>query len=126
MNLKDRFFRYNVYFRQGHTFYLAYMLAMCNFMVIQYRLLIESVPFLQMVFPSMLVFAGFSIVCYFPLATLIGWLDYKRGSIPTQSTVMMQNSPYAKDQMRGLWLISKGRGDEAAEIFERWMGKHEE
>lgn len=85
--IKDRLLRYIVYFRRGHSFYLAFAISMANFLVIQYRLLIGYIPALSKIFGKLLVFATLFTAIYLPLATFIGWLDTKRMTVPTESEV---------------------------------------
>ena len=79
-----RLLRWIVYFRRGHSSWFAMLLSFLNFIVIQYRLLIEQIPFLRNMFSSLTVFTLLFIAVYVPTATLFGWLDYKRLTKPRE------------------------------------------
>ena len=82
--MKHRLLRWIVYFRRGHSSWFAMALGFLNFIVIQYRLLIENVPFLKNIFVRLWVFALLFIAVYVPVATLVGWIDYKRLTKPRE------------------------------------------
>ncbi len=116
----ERFYRYSVYFRRGHGVYLAFLVAMLNFVVIQYRLLVQYIKPLDVIFPTLTIFAVAFIPVYIILATVIGWWDTKRGTMQTESIVGVRANPYFRDVAKALELIAQGRGQEAAEILRRW------
>ena len=80
--VKPRLLRYWTYFRRGHSVYLIFAISFLNFVVIQWRLLIEQIDFLESVFHHFYVFTILFFITYIPLATIIGWIDYKRGAVP--------------------------------------------
>ena len=90
-----RLARWYVYFRRGHTGYLALLVALANFVVIQYRLLIQYVPSLQIVFQNLTTFIVVFILTYLPLTIFVGWLDYKRFIYPKEAAIMTEANPYA-------------------------------
>ena len=47
-NPRDRLLRWLTYFRRGHNAYLVFLVSFANFVVIQYRLLIEYIPALKL------------------------------------------------------------------------------
>ncbi len=116
----ERFYRYWVYFRRGHGVHLALIVALLNFLVIQYRLLIQLVKPLDVLFPSLTIFALAFIPTYAIIATLLGWWDYKRGTVRTEAVVGVEANPYFRDVATALELMAQGRGQEAAEILKRW------
>ncbi|MHA1664400.1 MAG: hypothetical protein ACTSVW_01035 [Candidatus Njordarchaeales archaeon] len=118
--MKGRILRYWTYFRRGHSTYLVFFLSFANFMVIQYRLLIEYVPFLEALFYSLTTFVATFCLVYIPLATIIGWLDYKKFAVPMDSTVMAKASPWNRDLVRALILICDGKNEEAKKILQKW------
>jgi len=85
--IKERVFRYIVYFRRGHGSWLAYLISFTNFVVIQYRLLIERVPFLESLIPSFTAFVVTFFLIYVPLAIVIGRYDIKRATVPKEVEV---------------------------------------
>ena len=81
---RKRLFRLIVYFRRGHGTWFAMWMSFLNFIVIQYRLLIENVWFLRNFFTSLSMFAAMFLAIYIPVATLVGWLDYKKMTKPRE------------------------------------------
>ena len=119
--MKSRILRYWTYFRRGHGTYLVFLLSFANFMVIQYRLLIEYVPFLEALFSSLMAFAVSFFLVYVPMATMIGWLDYKRFAVPVDLTVMAKANPWVQDLTRALMLMCDERYDDAKKILQKWI-----
>jgi len=117
---KERLLRWWIYFRRGHATYLVFFLSFANFIVIQYRLLVEYVPALSLFFTSLLSFAIAFFLVYIPLAVAIGWYDYKRFAVPVESTVGARASPYNRDLALALKLIAEGKNKEAVKILEKW------
>ena len=134
--MKDKILRYWTYFRRGHNIYLVMFVSFMNFIVIQYRLLIEAIPTLKAIFSHMIIFLISFIVAYIPVAIMIGWWDYKRGAVPTESILNVKASPYVKDtikiqklNMEALILYMNNKREEANEkmkkalkILEKWNG----
>lgn len=118
--LKNRVLRYWAYFRRGNSTYLVFLISFANFIVIQYRLLIQYVPFLEAIFSSLLVFALTFFLIYVPLATVIGWADYKKGAVPIETSLIAQTGPWYRDISRALILICEGKYDEAKKLLEKW------
>jgi hypothetical protein len=123
MAKKSRILRYWTYFRRGHGTYLAFFMSFANFMVIQYRLVIEYVSFLEALFSSLTIFALTFFVVYVPAATIIGWLDYKKLAVPVDATVSARANPWVRDLATALALMAEGKNEEAKEILKKWMGE---
>jgi len=119
--MKDRLIRWWVYFRRGHSTYLTFLLSFLNFIVIQYKLVIESIPSLYAMFPNLIKFVVIFLLIYPPMSVLVGWLDFKKGAVPVESAVGALASPWAKDVARSLSLICEGRYEEAKKILEKWV-----
>lgn len=64
-------------FRNGHSIYLIFLMTFANFVVIQYGLLIDRVPFLSNMFGSIWIFAIIYICLYVPIAMVIGYWHRK-------------------------------------------------
>lgn len=120
--MKSKILRYWTYFRRGHGTYLAFLLSFANFMVIQYRLLIEYVSFLEALFSSLTAFAVSFFLIYLPVATVIGWLDYKKFAVPMDAMVAAKANPWVQDLAKALMLISDGKNEEAKEVLWKWVG----
>ena len=53
-NPRNFLLRLWAYFRRGHSAYLSFILSFANFVVLQYRLLIQYVPFLKYLFMNII------------------------------------------------------------------------
>ena len=121
--MKGKILRYWTYFRRGHGTYLVFFLSFANFMVIQYRLVVQYVPFLEALFSSLTAFVVTFFLIYLPFATVIGWLDYKKLAVPVDATVAAQASPWVRDLAKGLMLMCDGKNEEAKKILLKWAKK---
>lgn len=121
--LKERMLRYFIYFKSGHAQYLAFFLSFANFAVIQYKLLIENIPFLQFVFFSLTIFIILFMAIYIPLSTLIGWIHYKKGVVPVTGAIVAQVDPWVQDFMKAFSLMLQDRKEEARKYIEKWIQK---
>jgi hypothetical protein len=119
--MRGKILRYWTYFRRGHGTYLVFLLSFANFMVIQYRLVIQHVPFLEALFSSLTAFVVAFFVVYLPMATVIGWVDYKKLAVPVDATVAAQASPWVRDLAKGLMLMCDGENEEAKKILQKWV-----
>jgi len=113
--------RYWVYFQRGHRSYLAFLISFANFVVIQYRLFIQYVSFLSQIFPHLLHFIAIFIVIYVPVSIVVGWLDYKKVSVPVETTLHVEVNPWNKDLARALYLLAEGKNEEAKKILKKWI-----
>ena len=120
--MKTKILRYWTYFRRGHGTYLAFLMSFANFMVIQYRLLVEYVPFLEALFSSLTAFAVTFFLVYLPTATIMGWLDYKKFAVPVDQTIGAQASPWVQDLAKALTLMCDGKNEEAKRVLQKWLG----
>jgi hypothetical protein len=65
-------------FRQGHSIYLIFLMTFANFIVIQYRLLIDRMPSIDSLTGGNIVgFAMTFIAIYVPLSIVIGYWHRK-------------------------------------------------
>jgi hypothetical protein len=119
--MKLRFLRYWTYFRRGHATYLAFFMSFANFILIQYRFLVMYVSFLDAIFSSLTAFTITFFVVYLPIATILGWLDYKKFAVPMDSTIAAQASPWVRDLAKSLMMICDGKNGEAKEILLKWV-----
>lgn len=119
--MKARILRYWTYFRRGHSTYLAFLMSFANFMVIQYRLLIQYVPFLEVLFSSLAIFIASFVLVYLPLATLIGRFDYEKFAYQIDSIIVYRQNPFFQDIAKCLVMMCDGRNEEARQIMEKWI-----
>ena len=117
---KTRILRIWSYVRRGHSTYLVFMVSLANFIVIQYRLLVEYIPVLHLLFREIWLFALSFIIVYIPLAAFIGWMDYRRLAVPVDMALMARANPWVRDLSMALILMADGRYEEAKRILRRW------
>ena len=116
-----RVFRFWVYFRRAHNNYFAYVLSFINFITITYTLI-----FVRMLgFPesptALMAYGVIFVVSYFVIATFIGWFDFRRGTVPVETTLIAMNNPYARDIAKAIYLLAEGRNEEAKEVLKKWF-----
>jgi len=96
------------------------MLSLFNFITIQYKLVVETVPFLSSIFSHLIYFAVVFILTYIPLAVFIGWYDYRRFAMPVELTLRARTNPWTRDLARALICLAEGKNEEAVEILKKW------
>ena len=82
-----------IYFKSGHSGYFAFILSMLNFVVLQYNLLVERVPFLKQYMPRMSHFFILFSLIYLPVAIIIGRFEFKKGTTMRHPFL----APYTQD-----------------------------
>jgi len=78
---------------------------------------------LEALFSSLTAFAVTFFLVYVPMATIIGWLDYKRFAVPVELTVMARANPWIQDLIRALMLMCDEKYDDAKKILQKWIEK---
>ena len=106
------------YFRRGHGVYLIFAISFLNFTVIQWRLLIEKVDALKVLFHRFTYFFILFFVVYIPVAVLIGYLDYRGGSVPVDSKEAAKANPWVKDLAKAVMIMSDS--EEVRNILNKW------
>ena len=90
----------------GHSVYLIFAMTFANFIVIQYRLLIERLPSLQDILDNLWIFAIIFAVIYLPTAIGIGhW--HNKTQLRTETAILAERNPYVQMMLRELKGISK-------------------
>jgi hypothetical protein len=117
---RNRFLRYWTYFRRGHNIYLIFIISFLNFVVIQWRLLIEQIQLLEAFFQHFYIFTAIFMVSYISLATIIGWIDYKRGAFPVDQKIAAKVSPWAQDVAKAIILLAEGKKEEVIALMRKW------
>lgn len=108
-------------FRQGHSVYLIFILSFSNFILIFHRLLIERVPILEGIFPTLWVFLIVFILVYVPVAILIGaW--HRKTQLKIDAEVALRQNPLWAKMVRILMDIQTGKAskeeiDEARKLL---------
>lgn len=118
---KNQFiFRWFTYFRHGYGTYLAFGIGLMNFVAIQYRLLIEQVNILEVLFPTLTNFVVVFILTFIPITALIGRASFKKGPYATESSVTTLANPFFRDLAKAIILLSEEKNEEAKKVLERW------
>jgi hypothetical protein len=84
-----------IYFKSGHSGYFVFILSLSNFVVLQYNLLIERIPFLKQIAPRMYIFILLFSFVYFPIAILVGYYDMRKGAQMRRPFL----TPYTQDTL---------------------------
>ncbi len=107
---------YWIYFKTGHSTYLVYSLSIMNFITLQHRLLISTIPFLEKYLSRLSTFVIVFFLTYIPIAMALGYFEYKKGEMKRRPML----NPYTQDtieaqilQSRGLLSYMNGDVDEA-------------
>jgi len=74
-----------------------------------------------MIFRDLIVFAITFLTIYIPVATLIGWIDTKRGAVPREFKISYSVSEWHRDITRALYYLSQKKYKEAEEILKKWV-----
>ena len=78
-------------FRNGHSIYLIFAMTFANFVTIQYKLLINQVPWLSGLFGSIWVFAIVFVLTYVPIGILLGYWHRKSQWTVEQEALFREN-----------------------------------
>jgi len=114
------FVRLYTYFRRGWSL-VSIPVAFVNFDLITYRLLVEHVPALKSLFPSLWVYTVALVVVGVPVLIVGGYLDLKYGTAPFETTRISRYSPWHRSLMRALKYMAEGRNEEAKKELEQWV-----
>lgn len=101
--IEEKMFRMWFYFRTGYTTYLSFIIGMISFITTTYYLAIHNIPFLQTVFPSIITYAIFLIICLPPIGTVIGWMHIKRSLAFTSGmAIAIEANPFTYKIKQGI------------------------
>jgi hypothetical protein len=78
-------------FRNGHSIYLIFVLTFANFITIQYKLLIDQIPYLAGVFNNIIVFAILFVLMYVPIGIVLGYWHRKTQWKVEQDALFREN-----------------------------------
>ncbi|MHA2239174.1 MAG: hypothetical protein ACXAB2_12505, partial [Candidatus Hodarchaeales archaeon] len=68
------------YFLRGHSSWFALGFSLINFTLIFYNLLFVNLYFIPEIFKSFSIFFIIFACLYLPTASLLGYLDFKKGT----------------------------------------------
>jgi hypothetical protein len=78
-------------FRNGHSIYLIFVLTFANFITIQYKLLIDQIPYLAGVFNNIILFAIVFVLMYVPIGIVLGYWHRKTQWKVEQDALFREN-----------------------------------
>jgi hypothetical protein len=78
-------------FRNGHSIYLIFILTFANFITIQYKLLIDQIPYLAGVFNNIIIFAIVFVLMYVPIGIVLGYWHRKTQWKVEQDALFREN-----------------------------------
>ena len=115
--MKKKILKFWMYLRQGHNTYLAFVISFLNFIVIQYRLVIQKHELTRELINHLSLFIILFLAIYIPIAVLLGYLDFKRGTIPK----IAKANPYNRDMAKALYYLSIDEKGKARKVLEKWI-----
>jgi hypothetical protein len=80
--------------RQFYSSYIALFIAISNWITIQYRLLLEHVPFLNYLFSNIVVFMIVATVVFSILSVLGGHYIHRKRQFRLEQAVAIEENPY--------------------------------
>ena len=99
--------RLRQYFLRGHSNWFALVFSLINFTLIFYNLLFINLYFIPEVLKSFSIFFIIFISLYFPFATIIGYLDFKKGTYRAEQQLARDLSPIWRDLFSKLEHLEK-------------------
>lgn len=93
----DRLSIIKQYFLRGHNAWFALFFSIINFTLIFYNLLFEKLFFIPAYLKSYLIFFIIFGILYFPLATIIGFLDFKKGTYSAEASLQKEVNPVTRE-----------------------------
>ncbi len=92
-NAIDEGARLRQYFLRGHGNWFALMFSLINFTLIFYNLLFKNLFFVPEFLKSFSVFFIIFGIIYFPVAVIVGWLDFRKGTYRAEQQLTREISP---------------------------------
>ncbi len=110
-------------FRMGHGYYLYFALAFANFIVIQYKLLIEQIPSINQFIDNIWIFVLIFVATYIPLAMIIGYAHRKKQIKIEQEAFFQENLVTARLWLFIINLIDDKVTDEEKKEIKEYLAK---
>ena len=99
--------RLRQFFLRGHSNWFALAFSLVNFTLIFYNLLFVKLFFIPEIFKSFSIFFIIFVFLYFPFATIIGYLDYRKGTYRAEQQLTKDLSPIWQDLFSKLEHLEK-------------------
>jgi len=100
--------RMKQYFLRGHGAWFALLFSLITFTLIFYNLLIKNLYFVPDMFKSYTVFVLIFGSIYLPLATILGYLDYRKGTYAAEQVLQQELSPIWRNVFARLQKLEEG------------------
>ncbi|OLS24180.1 MAG: hypothetical protein HeimC3_20790 [Candidatus Heimdallarchaeota archaeon LC_3] len=114
----DRSSRLKQYFLRGHNAWFALAFSLLNFTLIFYKLFLESLDFIPEEFKSYAIFVIIFGITYFPLSTILGYLDLKKGTFNAEQKLSREISPIWKELFSRIENL-ENNGEKIVELLEQ-------
>ena len=106
-NFIDRLSIIKQYFLRGHNAWFALAFTLINFTIIFYQLFLVNLYFIPEYLKSYAIFVIVFSLLYFPLATVIGYVDFKKGTFSAEQNLQKEISPVWKEVFSQLSKINQ-------------------
>lgn len=106
-------------FRNGHSIYLIFVLTFANFITIQYKLLIDQIPYLAGVFNNIIFFAIVFVLMYVPIGIVLGYWHRKTQWKVEQDALFRENKVGAIMWMYVIDLIEGNVSEEDKKLMKK-------
>ena len=106
-------------FRNGHSIYLIFILTFANFITIQYKLLIDQIPYLAGVFNNIILFAIVFVLMYVPIGIVLGYWHRKTQWKVEQDALFRENKVGAIMWMYVIDLIEGNVSEEDKKLMKK-------
>jgi len=106
-------------FRNGHSIYLIFVLTFANFITIQYKLLIDQIPYLAGVFNNIIIFAILFVLMYVPIGIVLGYWHRKTQWKVEQDALFRENKVGAIMWMYVIDLIEGNVSEEDKKLMKK-------
>jgi uncharacterized membrane protein YbhN (UPF0104 family) len=107
----DRGARMRQYFLRGHSSWFALAFSLINFTLIFYNLLFVNLFFIPEIFKSFSIFFIIFACLYLPIASLIGYLDFKKGTYKAEQQLTKEVSPVWREVFEKFTVLEKQNQD---------------
>jgi len=92
----NKFGRLKLYFLRGHSQWFVYVFSLTNFSLLFYNFLFKNLRFIPEALKQFYIFFSLFIILYVPIAMIIGYFDFKKGTFKAEQMVMLEMSPIWK------------------------------
>lgn len=98
----DKGSRLKQYFLRGHNAWFALVFSIMNFTLIFYDLLFIDLYFVPSWLKNYSTFLFVFGIIYFPLSSILGYLDFKKGTYAAEASMQKELNPVTKEMFQKL------------------------